>query len=70
MVVVHRIFTELCSFPRWIINIPGTEGFRALPVSDLWGATQHLPSFVENKLYSIFYIYILRSFYAYAFEYF
>lgn len=29
MVVVHRIFMELCSFQRWDINIPGTEGLRA-----------------------------------------
>lgn len=25
MVVVHRIFMELCSFQRWDVNIPGAE---------------------------------------------
>lgn len=51
MVVVHRIFMELCSFQRWDINIPGTEGLRAWLCLICEVLLTH---FAENKLYSVF----------------
>lgn len=67
MVVVHRIFMELCSFQRWDVNIPGAEVLKACLCSVR--CYSRFTSFVEDKLYSRYYIYILRSFCAYAFEY-
>lgn len=63
MVVVHRIFMELCSFQRWDVNIPGTELLKAclylisevlLTPYFIWGKQAVLSSLYIKKFLCIY----------------